>query len=834
MEIVKRIDDKSEERATGIITELFGDGSTKGQKVLNVEQKKEHFRAYADKTLKDGKYKVTYTITNEAGKHVSKTKTFTKSEYDQTIEEIANEVVNSENSSFPKTFHGFRQDVQNYINGTIEISDFTVVAEADETDKPKLITQLLAILLKYKGTNSKLIESELGNKFNMIIIESELGLDCITCTASYLDTPWDNKNKKAKLLSKITTAVNDETDKTVGNVETIKSLIILNEIKGNSDKIGKVIPIKLGSPKGMIMTVKDMERNIQTVSKFIEGHSTLSNGFSDKLTGKFYDGLTTVLYEIGKFNESNKASRYKPKLNFFKVAGIINEKTPKAETIESILKGERGIEEINDFIKTLGSEYPNVEDLISTKIQILGTLRDKLLLAYPELLSNLDRVQISPEAVLLRVILDAINVYNKSELNTESDLPEYDLLLGSFLRSIDTIPNQNAAILRTIASKGWDKIGRKFNNDVVPYVRAWTENLKKSHGYGTARHLVIGDSTSNYKNLYRRNSDGTFFEDDLYLKNPWDENSDMTVAEKTYVKNILFMLHRYRKNLKSPADVVESSFRNDEDYLVPLTRTRGLDSLQDVRGGISLAKFKSQSNHIVNEAKGMRDTLVGNVEARRKASQAFGRMHNELAIKDRATRKEMISREGGIEVFSLDLETITELYALHEISAAVYNTEVIPQVQYILYASAFDEVITGEEVAGLHKFIKAFMTSNIYGDAIMDPTAQKLYKYIAPMRAIAAKTALSFNFLNAPRELLMGLFTGISRAAFSTYGKDAFNAKEYAKAVGIVMYDAPNFVVNVTKIELLNEKYRIANMSISEIPLQVTSNKTGVFALGSR
>ena len=69
---------------------------------------------------------------------------------------------------------------------------------------------------------------------------------------------------------------------------------------------------------------------------------------------------------------------------------------------------------------------------------------------------------------------------------------------------------------------------------------------------------------------------------------------------------------------------------------------------------------------------------------------------------------------------------------------------------------------------------------------------------------------------------------------FASYGKDTFGVGEYTKALGILTGDVPNFIMNVTKVELLNEFYGMANMSITEIPEQVTSNKTGVFATFNR
>ena len=46
--------------------------------------------------------------------------------------------------------------------------------------------------------------------------------------------------------------------------------------------------------------------------------------------------------------------------------------------------------------------------------------------------------------------------------------------------------------------------------------------------------------------------------------------------------------------------------------------------------------------------------------------------------------------------------------------------------------------------------------------------------------------------------------------------------------------DAFKFISTITKIELLNEHFHMSNMGITEVPEQVTSNKTGINALFNR
>ena len=173
------------------------------------------------------------------------------------------------------------------------------------------------------------------------------------------------------------------------------------------------------------------------------------------------------------------------------------------------------------------------------------------------------------------------------------------------------------------------------------------------------------------------------------------------------------------------------------------------------------------------------------------------------------------------------METVLNMFVIAMESEDVYNNQVIPAARAIVYVMGFQEFETGTDLSNIIETSVKYMKSVVYDDTVYGREYQKYMRVFAPLRTAASHIALGFNLVNLPRELVMGMFTTISRSMFSSYGTETFSLKDYGKAWGIMAWDTKDFVRRVTKIELLNEHFRMTNMSISDIASQTTSNKVG-------
>ena len=52
---------------------------------------------------------------------------------------------------------------------------------------------------------------------------------------------------------------------------------------------------------------------------------------------------------------------------------------------------------------------------------------------------------------------------------------------------MDMVANQNIQVVREITSRGFDEIGRRYNEGFLPYMRTRIKAYEKSIGYSKAR-----------------------------------------------------------------------------------------------------------------------------------------------------------------------------------------------------------------------------------------------------------------------------------------------------------------------------------------------------------
>lgn len=158
-------------------------------------------------------------------------------------------------------------------------------------------------------------------------------------------------------------------------------------------------------------------------------------------------------------------------------------------------------------------------------------------------------------------------------------------------------------------------------------------------------------------------------------------------------------------------------------------------------------------------------------------------MYNEFAShSDPNVRASLIANAGGIQAFSMDIESMLYIFTLAQDSKEIFDESTIPAVRSILYTSMFQANITGLNMPNFNQFVKDYMKSAVYGDSLITGEARELFKFIGPAKSAGAAIALSYNIMNLPRELVMGFFTNISRAAFGAYGAETFTMAEYLKA----------------------------------------------------
>lgn len=805
---VNELSSKVFENISNYVNTLFGKTSIKGRRDITIESMIEILRGRLQ--YSNGKYRLRYNIFDRETAAL-KTKIMeatSKDEANNKIKNIAEDIVRFNEEEFSIKYDTLISDMDEFLSFGKDINKFTSVHEDS-----KLANFYGAILYKYKSSNAKIIHSPLAKENGLIFIKTDTGIDIISVSPYDPFADYDQTQKNRNLFDAETSS--NALKRTIGNVNITKALLVANELlKDSADSIDNVTTIQLGQAIGHRVRVKDL--------KYIADSACSLCKIDNNLTSKFTDPLVNVLNSwVRYFNWTNNIStKDGKKLNYSKIDKLSTIDHSKRDILKDILKS-ADKSKINDFT---GFEKLN----ISQNLEILNTLKSILTSEFYTIFNNPSNVAISPETVLMSEIEKAIQVYSNNEVSDTFSLKRYSLASGTMLNSMDTIPDENVAIVRNAINKAFSTIGYNFNN-FNSKNRALVQKLAESKGYSKFRQYTKGDLVYIYDNLYR-----TINEDnpELILKNPWTDNS-LNSAEQEYIRFSLFHLNKRKYNWKSINDI-DPNVLQDVDYYVPLVRADGIQRFRNADRKVDFLKFRSYFEEMKNKLVSSGDIFEEQIIERQKEANSFERFYNQFNIRrNKEVRKDTISRL-GIESFSRDLETVMDQYIIADESQQEFDNNTIPLIRSVLYVSQFNTHITGKDQSVFNEFITKTAKNVIYNESVMDLEVQQYMKKLAPLRAAAFTIGLGFNIMNVPRELIMGFFTNIRSAALASYGKESFTLTDYLKAFGILTADVPGFIQNVTKVELLNEFYRMSNMTITEIPEQVTTNKTGVFASFNR
>lgn len=825
------VDIEMGERINGYVEAIFGQTSAKALKTNSIEDLSKSLKERVREN-KDGTYTINYTLLNTKTLkfEMKEEENVPKDALENEITRIATLIHDTNSQRYKATFDALKADLKEFfISDGMAITDFKAI----DTKNPEMVNQFLALFSKYKNSNAKIIFEEIGDKFGMIMIETPTGIDVINYLSFSPKTPWSISDKNAKLFDNVPGMRQSKLTQTMHNVRSAQALIVLNELlHGTSKKIGQITSIQMGKASADYMTVKNTKAVIDDIfdALALNGIQVTKNLSTESVIDPFvgvFSTFSSFIQQISKLK--NGGSVY--------LMGDPDIEGSKKSILKEIFENPRNL----DVLKMRSSDFTTKD-----KIVILQSMIQKIEREFPQYFNANGTAKVVNEVTTLKdYIVKAISYYQHIEFVVETDLSEWGLSRGVQLASMDLIPEENIEIVRNIVTVGFEQVGTRFEK-YLSTCRSQVKHLKEGNGYTGLQQNIIGNVVDNYTYLFRKDpKTNQFLDNDLQFKNPW---TDLTLEshQREFIKFVLYSLNRHSYGQKykwtSYKDIKEEQFK-DEDYYCPLMRAKGLDRLRDEDKGIKMSFVKTQwwkenFKRARNTLTETEELLSGQYANSHRLSCTLESLYNQHATRtDKQVRKDLIDRNGGITNFSMDIETLLYAFTIAQDMKEIFDTNVLPQVRTVLYAAMFQENITGNQMPVFKEFVETYMQSAVYGNTIAgrnNPEIREAFKIIGPIRSLGASVALSYNIMNIPRELTMGFFTNISRAMFNSYGGETFNIKEYAHALAILGGDIPNFIRNITKIELLNEHYRFSNMSISEIPEQVTSNKTGVFALGTR
>lgn len=486
-------------------------------------------------------------------------------------------------------------------------------------------------------------------------------------------------------------------------------------------------------------------------------------------------------------------------------------------TLESTLFDVQNLNREEDWMRMIDWDISLTENDLEYKKDWLLSRIQELRRKYPKLANETNPNFNDPIWVSYNLLLRALNYLSGFKYYIEPDPNKWigfgnGPSLGIDITSPNYAESKNIREVSQIISLRNEEL-RKENVKWDKTIRPILQKFYKAHHQITS--AAVGYNI--FENLFEKDPDGKISKE-FSLKNP----DTLTGADKEFVTKFLEVINDLKFNGDSTA--IEEAKLSGEYYQVPLVI--GSTRSQLKQGGVKQV-LKTTWEESTNWTKIFKDQSE---EKQRSERENLG-VYNRFKI-DQPTRSKIINHE-GVEMMEINLETIFREYT-HTYASEKIASKYIPLIEGFKMGMLYREFFYGQTVTNLIEYIKQYTKINIYNEPIMDPGLLPVYRFMSVLKQATSMTVLGGNFRSGAKELLQGTWIGLSRAAIGVYGKDQFSFKEYSKALGIVLKEAPKSIDKVTLLEYMNWIYGMANADADQLKEEMNITQSGIFSMTSR
>lgn len=363
-------------------------------------------------------------------------------------------------------------------------------------------------------------------------------------------------------------------------------------------------------------------------------------------------------------------------------------------------------------------------------------------------------------------------------------------------------------------------------------------------GFNSTQRLLIGETQSKYKNLWKH--DGPNVDKEFIVKNPYTDTS-LNDAESEYLKQVLFIINQYRLRL-SDDDVkginpsnLSSVTKNDKlaeaiskgtYFDMPLVRREELSKYKNT--------FKTSSQKLSDRYQGIKDELKttldnrGLSEADLKAEEDSGlnEMYDNLNTQSASLKAARVD-EFGIDFFEFNLDTIATRIVYSKIKKEVYD-KALPVINSYVW---WMKIMAGKSNSDLTKtldYVANQIKLSAFGKNIIDDEFKDFMTVQSWSKKITTPLILGFRPAALAKELTIGSFKGIALAMGDLYDTQDFDIKSYGTALSKLMTIDKKFSNEFNLIDKLNATFRFANMDAGTYPQKIQTDRHGIMRGFSR
>ena len=599
-----------------------------------------------------------------------------------------------------------------------------------------------------------------------------------------------------------------------GNIETIRTLILLNSIIKQMPEDTKLGTQHIISYQGQHMQY-DMKTSIQyydealkkvlSYNKDLKYHNNLhSYKKIDEfyLVGMQYNYIVRTYKHLGE--SLKKLTSLKQKDNSSYV--LFGEDWENDDEIKTNEQKRRALLSILEYFQ---SEFPGI---VKNPIEAIEKLT-----GYNKEMAKL-YLQVSK----------AYLYYSGEQISYEEKLKSYE----KYLYTAPTVPDANINIVVTNLQKTIDSIANDCDEEYSVNLRQFIMDYYKACGYTNVENFTLGTQNRLFNHLFQTDEKGQRI---MKFRNPYTD-PNLKSHERIFLKKALFFFNKYNFKDKqkfkdwNDSDIQDYIIEHDEYLNAPLKRASKASRRQRSIGD-RVSRLKRFARILFKtNGKEMYDEFVDKLSPTER--EFYEKAFEEFQFKDPYNRSEeqrlKFIDENGIDYFETNIEKllIDRMFSSiqeEKINRMLLGTKaLLTQLKILGQNSGFDEVFKAEEdyiqkYIGLNVFKKRITESGIGG---------KVVGIGQGMRSGITLAVIAGNTISAARDIENGFMENYLRVA-SKHLTD-ISASNMSKAYTYVVRHASSDAMKVTLLSKLCVRYRLSNTDTARITERLETNRQGL------
>lgn len=630
---------------------------------------------------------------------------------------------------------------------------------------------------------------------------------------------------------------------TYGNIETMRTMFLLNEIipqLGTDIKLGDLTIIG-----GLGGTIQSQSYPIQlVVSNFVKAQEVLNNKDSDLgISNNFstVEHISPVSLLVNEFWDILHESPNLGKTDFESLKELISgsdvdglQHLLNGTTIDSLASAEATdvqIQRLEELIQKLNTIL--VQQNISTSPDSIiryATGQDKL--------TDLERHSLVTSCCKLllnsSITLDRLSGIIRI---SEKDLSETERL---FARP-QNISNSQVRIISKLLQDAIHNISNKLEPQVSDFNLACLDYYE-AKGYSKTRNALLGDQSKVFQHLYQK------VDDDLFFKNPYDQSTDLDEADRKFLKKALFEINRIRfkdNNFPYTSEddpALKNFVRITPGYLwVPLEKASSStrwsnpgkyfsDFKRRVQGYCKNPTlfFKEMYENILNDEE---EAKINSDIENMQAYNRFKVAEPDLSGRPKRGRQRLLQNYGK-DYFETNIQNLVIDYSYKNLQEEEMNRMLVRAKGILLQLK-----LTGVRENDEEKFdktikhIDAYLKTAVFNRSIMEESSKKIIARLQPLRRAISTAYIAASPIAAIRDTFGGFLSNVVRS-MTKYRTDV-DAKDIMWAYQFVLRQGVHSAMTIDLLDKLNSKYLISNINIEQQQEGYKTNRGGVTNIGN-